>query len=141
MERGRTGGSTVVRTGRCEVIVTSWPGCCQGTMSESMVLLHNTWISEGCAATVGRADLSGLCCRLKPWGHQGPSCCRGHIWVHCPMALGSVLMSQTYVTAKGHAGVPGLDFCLRHCAELAPHLGSQVEQTLMSEDGEPALRV
>lgn len=30
-----------------------------------------------------------------------------------------VLIAQARVITKGHANVPGLDCCLRHCAELA----------------------
>lgn len=33
--------------------------------------------------------------------------------------LGSVLMSQTSVTTRGHAELPGLGCCLRQCADLA----------------------
>lgn len=40
-------------------------------------------------------------------------------------------MSQAHVTIKGHIDIPGLDCHLRHCAELAPHLGSTVGLILM----------
>lgn len=33
--------------------------------------------------------------------------------------LKTMLMIWAYVTTKHHADVPGLDCCLRHCAELA----------------------
>lgn len=36
--------------------------------------------------------------------------------------LGPVLMSQAHTITKSHVHIPGLDCCLRHCAELpTPH--------------------
>lgn len=45
------------------------------------------WISEGCAVVRGHADLSGLYCHQRPWGHPGHAA-GSHVWVHDPMIAG-----------------------------------------------------
>ena len=58
---------------------------------------------------MGTSDL-GYC--------QGP--CQG---------LGSMSMSQAYITTKGYADVPGLDCLLSHCAELTlPFAGCHTQE-------------
>lgn len=117
-------------------LVRSWPGLLPRVMSGSVVLLQLGFVSMSVPwiTSKGWVDVPGLVCYL---GHADLN-----VWVHGDVKayaavgggclgmsrsvalwqLGSVLMSQALINARGHVVFPGLDCHMSHCAELGPPL-------------------
>jgi hypothetical protein len=90
-------------------------------------------ISEGCPAEGGICWSEWLLLPPEGMGTSRPSMLLGVRGMSGFMILwqpGSMLDFQVCVTTKGHADAPGLDSCLRHCAELHPTPHPLIASTL-----------
>jgi hypothetical protein len=59
------------------------------------------------------------------WGYKGIQVhvvTVEHVWVHGPKAVRVCVVLHAHIITNGYADVPGLNYLLRHCAELAPTL-------------------
>lgn len=111
-------------------------GACGGAMAEKKkldsVAMRNGLVRGACTATwrrgdvwawaamEGHTDLSGPHCHLGPWW------CSGQCDDQLPRLLvqwGSVLMSETHVTTRGHVDIYSVGYHLKPCWCLRAVLG------------------